>query len=176
MAIEDMSMGQASGYAVEFVHTHSEGLCVNPVAGKGPQNASIVRLHAPFERISVYWFAISRGTPPVLPSYKSFFTNANRLFLGGERYGVVTPDLVGHIWQATGRFDYSVVAPEGLDSQFNFGKCPWEGLATDNAVDFYIPAQYFQPGIINPTLNQPYGFVADPDVPILNLQMGVLAP
>lgn len=176
MAVENLPMGQTSGYGIQFAHVHAEGLCVNPVAGIAPQQASIVRLHAPFELISVYWSAISRGVPPIVPSYQSFFTNSNRLFLGGERYGVVTPDLVGHIWQAAGRFDYSVVSPEGMDSAFMLAKCPWEGTATDNAVDFYIPADNFKTGIINPTLIQPYGYVADPDVPVLNLQMAVVAP
>jgi hypothetical protein len=162
-----------TGYSIQFAHAHAEGICVNPVAAKAPQNASIVRLHAPFEMLTVYWSACSLGKPPICPSYKSFFTNQNRLFIGGERYAVCTPDLVGHIWQAAGRLEFSVVAPEGLDSDFGLAKCPWEGTPLDQALNFYLPSGNFKVGIIKPDSPLPAGIKLDPDVGILNLQMGV---
>jgi len=168
---ENLPLAQTGTYGVQFVHSRVEGISASPVAGSVLSNASLVRLHAPFELLSVYWSAISEGKPPVLPSHKSFAQNYNRVFIGGERVGIVTPNIVGHIWVAAGRYDYVVVGPEGLDSQFALAKCPWEN---DQSTNFYVPAENFVRGIINPTYNQPIGIPVDPDIPGLDLQMGII--
>lgn len=166
MTVENLALAQTTGYAVQIEHRRSEGIYASPVAGPGPQNASLVRLHAPFETISVYWTATSEGKPPVLPSHKSYLNNLNRVFLGGERVGVVTPTLVGHIWVAAGRYDYVVVGPEGLDSAFNLARCPWETNLL--AEDFYVPAANFvTSGILNPKQIIPNTQYPDPDVLLL---------
>lgn len=167
MSVENLPLGQTTSYSIEIAQTHAEGIIDNPVGGPAPQNASLVRLHAPFERISVYWSAVSEGKPPILPSDKSFLTNPNRVFLGGERHGVVTPTLVGHIWIAAGRYDYSVPGPEGLGSAFGLAKCPWEGTPSDGAQDFYIPVENFISGIINVSTPQNTGLTPLVDVPLL---------
>lgn len=167
---ENLPLAQTTGYSVQVVQRHSEGIVANPVAGPLPQNVSLVRLHAPVEYLSVYWSAVSEGKPPIVPTHKSFLQNVNRTFLGGERYGVITPTLVGHIWQIAGRYDYVVNAPEGLSSMFALAKCPWEG---DAIIDFYMPAENFQTGIINPIWNQPIGISPDNDVQQINLQMAI---
>lgn len=143
---------------------------MSPIAGEGPANCSIVRLHAPLELIKVYWTAISEGKPPVLPSHKSYLANGNRVFLGGERVGIVTPALVGHYWSAAGYFLFAVVSPEGLSSDFSLARCPWEGT---DASDFYIPSTHFQKGIINDNWLQPIGVAPDPDVQLLGLQIAI---
>jgi len=164
--VENLPGASTTGYACEFEHTRSEGIYASPVAGKPPQNASLCRLHAPFELLTVYWSGSREGAPPVLPSSKSYFNNVNRVLIGGGRYGVVTPTLGGvHIWEVAGYFRYVVVGPEGLDSQFPLAVCPWEGT---QASDFYIPAENFQTGILNPYSPYPAGLSPDPDVPLLN--------
>lgn len=168
MAVENLRGRQHTSYACQFLQTHQEGIVASPIAGPAPQNASLARWHAPFERISVYWTAVCEGAPPILPSHKSYLTNYNRLFLGGDRVGVVYPSLVGHIWMAAGVYHYQVMSPEGLTSPFLLSKMPWEGTALDNAVDFYVPASNFQTGILNPIWLQPNGILSDPDVQALD--------
>ena len=167
---ENLDGATTTGYHVEFEHTRSEGIYASPVAGPPPQNASICRLHAPFELLTVYWSGIKEGAPPILPSSKSYFQNYNRLLLAGGRAGVVTPSLGGHIWEVCGFFRYVVVGPEGLDSMFCLAKCPWEGTAN---TEFYIPSENFQEGIINPNWIQPGGLLPNPVVQQLDLQMMV---
>lgn len=163
---ENLPLAQHTTYGVQICHRRSEGIIACPIAGAAPQNASLIRLHAPFELIDVYWTAVSEGKPPVLPSHKSYVTNLNRVFLGGERVGVVTPGIVGHYWCAAGVFRYVVVGPEGLASAFNLAKCPWEET---NDTDFYVPAENFlDKGIINATYAQPSGLTADSYVETLN--------
>jgi hypothetical protein len=158
---------------VQFCHRRDDGLSASPVAGPPPQNASLVRLFAPIEFLSVYWSAVSEGKPPILPSYKSFNgLNGNRLFLRGERCGIVTPSALGHIWMAAGVYEYSVPATEDLDSVFVLSKCPWEGTPTDVARDFYVPVQNFVVGLFNPFSTLEPGEVLDPDVPRLQAPIG----
>ena len=110
-----------------------------------------------------------------MPSHKSFLTNFNRVFLGGKRSGLITETLGGvHIFHMAGFFRYSVVAPEGLDSNFPLSKAPWEtGL---DVVDFMIPSTSFLPtGIVNPGVGLPTGVPISPAVPLLDLQMGIQA-
>lgn len=169
--VENLALGQTVGYGVQIVHSVNEGIYASPVAGPPPQNASLVRLHAPFETISVYWSACSEGKPPIVPSSKSFIGNNNRVFLGGERVGICTPTLVGHIWQAAGVLHYCSVGGEvgGLDGDFFLAKCPWEGSLDTS---FYLPKENFvTKGIFNPTYVQPPGLPVDPDVQALDLQM-----
>lgn len=166
---EFLPLSQTTTYGVQICHSRSEGIMASPIAGPPPQNASLVRLHAPIEFITVYWTAVSHGKPPVLPSHKSFVQNYNRVFLSGERMGLVTPNIVGHIWHAAGSFLYVVVGPEGLSSMFPLAKCPWEGTA---ATDFYIPSENFQSGITNP-YSVPTGLPINPDAQQLNFQMGL---
>lgn len=169
--LENLKLAQTTQYTVEFAHNHSEGIVASAVAGQGPKNVSLARLHAPFERLSVYWTATREGAPPILPSPNSYLQNTNRVFIYGERHGIVCPTLVGHIWQAAGRYDYIVVAPEGLTSQFALATTPWEG----NPSDFYIPTANFVPGIISTGLDQfgqminETGVDANPDVLALNI-------
>lgn len=171
MAVEKLPGAQHTTYAVQIVHTHSEGIVASPIAGKAPKNASLVRWHAPFEMMSVYWTVVSEGKPPLAPSHKIFFQNGNRAFLGGERVGVVYPNIVGHIFQMAGVLHFCVVAPEGLDSEFDLSKCPWEQTSLS---DFCIPAANFlDTGIVNPNWHQPPGILPDSDVPILNLQAAI---
>ena len=188
MAVETLPGAQTTTYGIQICHTHDEGIDASPVAGDEGENASIVRLHSPFERISVYWTAVSEGKPPILPSHRDYANNYNRVFTGGERVGIVTPNLIGHLWMAAGRFDFVVVGPEGLDSAFALARCPWEGTDAD---DFYIPVNNFVDGLLNdiPTRALPigpgapagFGLMAlpitadapdtDPDVPLINLMM-----
>jgi hypothetical protein len=152
-------------YTVQFAHSRVEGVSANPIAGPEPQNASLVRLHAPLEMLTVFWTATREGAAPRLPSSKSYFQNYNRVLLSGERVGIVVPNTVGHIWIAAGRFDYCVVGPEGLDSDFRLAKVPWE--STD-ASDFYVPMANFELGIINSTPVPPLGGLPiNPAVPLL---------
>ncbi len=173
MSVEKLVNAQTTTYAVQFTQTHTEGISAAPIAGPSPQNASLARLNAPFETMSVYWTAVKEGSPPILPSHKSYLNNLNRVFLGGERVGVVYPTLVGHIWMAAGRYDYVIMSPEGLSSRFCLNKLPWEGTALDNAVDFYVPSENFESGILNPTWIQPVGITPDIDVSAIELQMGI---
>lgn len=166
MAAENLPLAHTTTYGVQICHNHSEGIVASPVAGAPPQNCSLVRVHAGFETISVYWTAVSEGKPPVLPSHKAYLDNGNRLFMGGERVGVVTPTLAGHIWHAAGVFHFVVGTPEGLSSQMPLAKCPWEGTA---AQDFYLPAENFQAaGILNQTWIQPPGIAPHPAIAQLN--------
>jgi hypothetical protein len=167
---ENLVGSTTTGYSLEFAHTRNEGIVGNPVGGVPPQNASLVRLYAPIEFLTVFWSGSCEGAPPILPSSKSYFTNQNRVLVAGGRYGVVTPTLGGHIWEVCGFFKFIVVGPEGLNSDFPLSVCPWEGTA---ATDFYIPAANFQTGIINP--NSPPacgGLKPDPDVPLLQNPLG----
>jgi hypothetical protein len=178
MSVENLLLGQTTGYGIQICHFHEEGIFDSPVAGAGPQNASIVRLYAPFERISIYWSALSKGKPPILPSEKSFLANPNaplnqnRVFLGGERYGIVTPDIVGHIWVASGVYHYSCPAPEGLSSNFGLANCPWENTPYNTSQDFYIPLENFVVGLLaQPPQNtglQPFAPVGQLDMAIQN--------
>lgn len=169
MAAENLELASTTTYTVQMAHRRTEGIVASPIAGPVPQNASLVRLHAPMEMITVYWTAISEGKPPRLPSHKSFATNYNRVFLGGERVGITYPSVVGHVWIAAGRFDYVVVGPEGLESRFALAKCPWEGTT---ASDFYIDASNFQrSGIFNPLAIVPQGLSYDPDAILLNSEL-----
>jgi hypothetical protein len=169
MAVENLPRASVTNYSVQIAHSRIEGIVASPVAGPGIQNASLVRLHSPFERISVFWTAICTGAPPFIPSEKSYLKNMNRVFLGGERCGVVTPDMVGHIWHAAGRYDYIVLAAEGLSSPFCLAKVPWE---LGKVQDFYIPSTNFlSQGIINDTWLQPSGVAADADVAALDMQL-----
>ena len=155
MSVEDIPFAGSTTYTVQVVHKHSEGIVASPIAGKGPKNVSLVRWHAPYEIMSVYWTAVSEGTPPRVPSHKGYISNYNRVFLGGERVGVITPSIVGHIFHMAGRLDFAIVAPEGLDSEFDLAKCPWEDTSIS---DFQIPAAYFlDSGILNAKWNQPKG-------------------
>jgi len=160
-------------YTTEFRHQRHEGICANPIAGPAPQNASLVRLHAPIEFLQVFWTATREGASPVLPSVKSYLANGNRLFLGGSRIGAITPTFGGHVYSVSGVYVFLVVAPEGLTSNFFLSKCPWEGYPTDNAMDFYIPKENFVSGILNPNWMQPVGILPDPDVSALDLQMAI---
>lgn len=155
MAVENLPLAGTTTYSVQIVHTHQEGIVASPIAGKGPKNASLVRWHAPFELMSVYYTAISEGKPPAVPSHKGYKTNYNRVFLGGERVGLIVPNLIGHYFHMAGRLDFAIVAPEGLDSEFDLAKCPWE---LSDITEFQIPAAYFlDSGILNAKWNQPTG-------------------
>lgn len=172
MAVENFPLGQTNTYAVQFGHAHDEGLCVSPVAGPGPQNASIVRLYAPIEYMTIYWEVTSRGKPPLVPSHRGYARNSNRLFMGGERYGAMTPDYpLGHTFQMAGKLEFAIIAPEQLDSPFCLSMCPWEQTSIQ---DFMVPAANFlDTGILNPYSLPPRGVLPDPDVPALTLQMMV---
>jgi len=169
MAVENLPFAGSTTYAVQIVHQHVSGIIASPIAGRGPKNASLVRWHAPFEMMSVYWTAVSEGKPPRVPSHKGYFQNQNRAFLGGERVGVITPNIKGHLFHMAGRLDFVVMAPEGLDSEFDLAKCPWEDTGIE---DFQIPADNFlDTGIINPKWNQPSGISPDVKVAILNQEL-----
>jgi hypothetical protein len=168
MAVENLPAGNTTTYSVEICHSRNEGIVASAVAGPVPQNASLVRLHAPVEMISVYWTAVSEGKPPTLPSSKSFLANYNRVLLAGERVGMVFPSLVGHTWMAAGVFHYCVVGPEGLDSNLGLSHCPWEKAPT---TDFYIPSANFQGTILNTNATLPKGLTLDPDVVLLNQEL-----
>ena len=157
MAVENMDGAQTTTYTVEFAHSRSEGIIALPVAGE-EQLVSLARLHSPFEYLSVYWTAVSQGKPPILPSHLSYISNGNRVFLGGERHGLVFPDIAGHIWQAAGVFHYVICGPESISSDFPLAMVPWESTPTD----FYIPAGNFVTGLINPaTVTQPNRYNGD---------------
>lgn len=157
---ELLPYNQHTTYATQFAHFHREGLAINPIAGAEPQAISIMRLHAPYEIMSVYWSAVCEGAPPLLPTHRSYFRNLNRVFLGGERYGSVTPTIAGHFWQAAGVYHYCIPIPEGLDSNFALGICPWEMGQNETylpaSLDFYIPGNNFINGILNRGVDQ-YG-------------------
>lgn len=165
MAAESLFGAQTTTYGVQFVHRRNEGIVVNPVAGAAPQHASMVRLHAPLETLSVYWTAVRQGAPPIVPSTRSYRQNLNRVFLGGSRIGSCTPAMFGHFWVVSGNYEYLIVAPETLDSDFALARCPWE--TDQNLRDFYVPYQHFQEGIINDILSSNTGIALDPDVAFL---------
>lgn len=146
MAVEEMLFCTTTTYAVEFSHSRNEGIVASPVAGE-EQNVSLARLHSPIEYLTVYWTATREGSPPILPSHLSYNANdnRNRVFLGGERHGIVTPTLAGHIWQACGHYRYVIVGPESLDSDFPLSMMPWE----HKPEDFYVPSSNFVTSIIN---------------------------
>jgi len=162
--LENLAIATTTGYALEFEHTRSEGIVASPVAGSVPQNASLVRLHAPMEYLTVYFAGERQGAPPILPSSKSYFQNYNRVLIAGGRYGFVIPTFGGHIWHVAGFFRYVVVGPEGLDSNFALAKMPWEGQAV---TDFYVPADNFQAGMINAALGNPRGLSLTPAAQLL---------
>jgi hypothetical protein len=174
MTVESLPLSQTTAYAIEIAHNRSSGIAACPIAGPDPQFASLVRLHAAIEFVSVYWTATREGAPPILPSPNSYYQNTNRVFLGGERHGVVFPTMVGHIWMAVGRYDYALAGPEGLASKFPLSVTPWEALAGAVPTDFYIPAENFQAGILDSEQIPFQGSLSgqqDPDVPAL--QMGI---
>lgn len=143
---ELLAMSGSTHYSVEYAHTRDEGIIACPVAGI-EQAVSLVRLHSPIEFLSVFWAATRDGAPPLLPKHTSYATNYNKVFLGGERHGVVYPAIVGHTWQAVGVFRYVINVPEGFLSDMPLGKCPWEGTELD---DFYIPAENFVDRVMSP--------------------------
>lgn len=143
-------------YAVEMGHSQSEGLTVCPVAGPAPQKASILRLHAPIETLSVSWIATREGAPPIVPSHKAFATNFNRVFLGGQRGADESPTFGGHIWSASGVYVYALLTAEGLDSDLPVAKVPWDD--SSGIGEFFIPAANFDASnIINPKQVIPRG-------------------
>jgi hypothetical protein len=173
MAVENLPLGQTTSYSVQIAHSRDEGIYASPVGGDEEVNCSIVRLHSPIERLSVFWMAVSEGKPPLVPSPLIYSKNGNRVFTGGDRVGVMTPAIVGHTFTMAGRLDYIVVAPEGLDSQFNLAMCPWEQAQVS---DFYIPATNFlDTGIVNDGLNST-GILQEPYVPILAEQLQTAIP
>lgn len=171
---ENLPYASYTEYTVQVVHSHESGVCVNPIAGTPPQYLSMVRLHAAMEFLQVFWTAMREGAPPILPSHKSYLTNYNRVFLGGARTAVVVPVFGAHSWSVSGVWVFALPVPEGMDSNFALSMPPWEGAGGlgANMNDFMIPSQNFQSGILNP-LNDPIPLSPDPDVPLLNLQMGI---
>lgn len=165
---EEIDGATHTEYFVERVRSHESGICVNPIAGDPPQNASLVRLYAPVETELIRWRATRKGAAPIVPSPDSFDNNSNRLYLRGKQTASIpTQDisLVGHTFTISGWYLYAIVGPEGLSSTFRLGAMPWED---PSAVLNYIPAENFITGILDDTLQQPDGLPTDPDVLILN--------
>lgn len=132
-------------YAVEINHSSNEGVVVLPVAGPIGTPASVVRRHAPMEHRSVLWSAARQGGVPKVPSWDAYYVanNRNVIFLGGVRTAdVPSPLAVGHWFLMAGRYDYAIVVAEGLASNFQLGKMPWE---TFNTFDNDIPSIFFDP-------------------------------
>jgi len=176
MAVENLvgCGATTTQYEVEFEHTHHEGIFTSPVGGEPPQNASVVRLHAPFEMLTVIWACSREGAPPDLPSHKAYLTNPNRIFLGGKRVGNITPSLGCHIFSVSGFFRFAIVGPEDLDSNFPLSACPWEtALGGAQVTDYMIPeTSFLDTGIINPSA-QPTGLTPPAYIEALELQMAI---
>jgi len=165
MAVENLANASYTEFTTEISHQRVEGIYASPVAGPGPQNASLVRLHAPFETITVYWTATREGAPPIIPSPNSYTNNLNRIFLGGARTGLVVPTFGGHSYSVSGVWVFQIVGPESLDGDLFLARTPWENSEQGR---FMIPAQNFQKGILDATYIQPIGLPVDPDVILLN--------
>ena len=198
--LENQAFASYTEYTTEIHHQHDEGISVSAIAGDDDEFCSLTRLYSPIEFIQVFWTATREGAPPVLPSHKSYLGNYNRTFLGGARNALIVPIQGGHSFSVSGVYVYAVNFPEGLDSAFALGKCPWEGAGNDNAKDYYVPTDSFVLGLLNPQSPEtlPLGLAAatgpmgaitlvpptltmastpapappvNPDVPPLNLQM-----
>lgn len=132
-------------YAIEIGHSCNEGVVVLPVAGPVGTPASVVRMHGQIEYRSIVWSAARMGGCPRVPSWKAFIAanNTNVVFLGGIRTASVpSPLVIGHWFILAGKYDYSLIVPEGLESAFKLGKMPWEsGVTYEND----IPAEFFDP-------------------------------
>lgn len=132
-------------YAVEINHSSNSGIVVLPIAGPIGTPASVVRRHAPIEYRSVLWSAARLGGVPKVPAWDSYYvaSNLNFIFLGGVRTAdVPSPVTVGHWFLMAGRYDYAMVIAEGLASNFQLGKMPWENSTT---FDNDIPSIFFDP-------------------------------
>jgi hypothetical protein len=132
-------------YAIEIGHMSNEGVVVLPVAGPVGTPASVVRMHSQIEYRSIVWSAARMGGVPKVPSWKAFIAanNTNVVFLGGVRTAQIpSPLVVGHWWILAGKYDYSLIVPEGLESAFKLGKMPWETQGVD---ENDIPAAFFDP-------------------------------
>jgi hypothetical protein len=163
---EQLAVSSTTKYEIERARSRTEGILALPVAGRPPQNVSLVRLHAPIEFEVVYWSATRRGGPPVVPSPKSLAGNPNRVFLGGTQSAIVpVPTFGGHWFCLAGSYTYVIVGPEGLDSNFYLGRMPWETVGVD---ENYIPAANFQNGIVSFQSQKNGQLPLDPDVQLLN--------
>jgi len=109
MAVENLPMEQMTPYGVQIVHSHTEGIVASPIAGPPPSNCSLVRLHAPFEMISVVRTAVSAGKPP---NTLASCPQRSSVLSGRRRAGSIRSS-----------------APEGLGSAFAMMRCrfypPW---------------------------------------------------
>lgn len=129
-------------YNVERAHSREEGIISLPIAGE-EQAVSLVRIHSPIEYETIFWSASRRGAAPIIPSWKAFITgnNTNRVFLRGQRSATIpVPTIGGHWYVVAGWYDYAIVTPESLDSNFMLGSMPWESI---NVNQNFIPREFF---------------------------------
>jgi hypothetical protein len=166
---ENSTAATTTEYQIERTRNRFEGIDASPIAGPGPQNASLVRLYAPIEFESVFFSASRVGAPPLVPSPDCFNTNNNRVFLGGQQSALVgVPTLDGgHTYCMAGCYYFAIVGPEGLGSNFRLGKMPWEDTT---ALGNFVPSTNFLAlGILDPTMNSTFGLAPDPYVPLLQM-------
>lgn len=139
--------GSTIDYSIERQRSRIEGLLAVPVAG-GNGAASFIRVHNPIEMETVFFSAIAQGKCPTVPSPESLTSDNNRVFMYGQQSAVIpVPTPGGHYFVIVGFYVYNLIQVEGLSSNFNLGRMPWETTPPE-----MIPSQFF---------SSKYGLVTD---------------
>lgn len=157
MATEVLTDSSYSVYAVERQRYRLAGTIALPVYGNVAKDnptvpgtsasCRIVRLHAPFESLVIKWTSVREGTPPLVPN--PYLIDNNYVFKGGSQSGalpMILPGYKGHCWSIAGTYEYHVVSPKNLNSDFPLGLYPWEppkDVGGMDMVDSKIPSVYF---------------------------------
>lgn len=128
--------------------TSRNGLAVMPTAGPWPQAVQVVALDGGMESDTITGFAVSIGSPPVIPSPNSLTNNTNRLYLGGSQSGALPCLTFGgvKIYVIAFSYAFAILSPEGLDGNLPLGVVPWDGSSASSE---YLPAGNLNQNLIN---------------------------
>lgn len=152
MAVEVKFDASYNVYAIERQHYRNSGTIALPVYGRVAAdkaatpgtavNCRIVRLHAPIESLIIKWTAVREGKAPDVPN--PYLSDTNFVFKCGVRNGAIPMTLAGytgHAWSIAGQYEYHVLAPTDLNSDFFLGLYPWD--ASLAMTDSKIPQAAF---------------------------------
>lgn len=180
MSVEYFQDASTAYYAIERDHFRDAGVMALPVygapsqdrydlpnGGGTPFSCAVIRTHAPIETMIIKWAAVKEGQAPYVPN--PYLFNNNYVFLRGRRSGAIPMQMAGyagHAWSVSGVYEYAVISPYDLNSTFELGILPWEGVI--QVQDAVIPNVNFINGLleklplnyVQPTSTPP------PDIPV----------
>jgi hypothetical protein len=137
---------QYFGYVIQKERYRVEGRMQLPIYGVNGVSSVVGRMHAPMERMKIYWIIHSKVGQPILPDPLLF--DPNNVFLYGEQGGdspVLLPSMIAYAWRLWGTYHYAIVAPQGLTEDFKLPVKAYDSIGSGAT----IPNANFQQGFLD---------------------------